>query len=300
MSSKNNAITSLTESAETIVQQQASTAFLTGGIAAIERLRNILGSEVIRAIQRFGDERRYLDLGYDSLADFLDNCPQSPMSRHQYYDRLSALQREGDAVFDLFNSIGVSLRVRKSLGSGVVEIDGEQAIIHSGEDEIAIPLDDRTRLVETLSAIADANAAKSKKIEHIEKSLERKNAEIQQLQQRLQDAEASARTEFHRDAHAMARVNLGLAFNQLAVAAARLTDTEKNQLRDLVLEEVGGWMTRLRAAYLTSDNRPAADLQLRDFSTLTDDQIWNEELPRYIEAALDETDDNDAELIAAL
>lgn len=116
----------------------------------------------------------------------------------------------------------------------------------------------------------------------------------------MQDAEASARTEFHRDAHAMARVNLGLAFNQLAAAAARMSDAEKDQLRDLVLEEVGGWMTRLRAAYLTSNGRPAAGLPQRDFSTLTDEQIWNEELPRYIEAALDETDDNDAELIAAL
>jgi hypothetical protein len=136
-----------------------------GGMRAADRISAALSAQVMANLIAFEKEKMHETLGFKRFAEFLDRSPYSPMTKHQFYKRREVFDREGEQVFDLMNEIGLPLARRKLLGRGVVRVEGETVIVLDGDEEISIELADRARILETLSALADANAEKSKRLE---------------------------------------------------------------------------------------------------------------------------------------
>ena len=73
------------------------------------------------------------------------------------------------------------------LGKGNVQLDGESLIILDNEtgEEFSIELKDKKRILETISALADANADKSKKLERGREDNDRLKRRIVDLQEEV-------------------------------------------------------------------------------------------------------------------
>lgn len=126
-----------------------------GGIRAMDRLNKVIDGEVMRTMILFQDNKLFEPFGFTRMADFLEGSPLSPMTKNQFYDRKELFEKEGEHVFDLLNSAKIPLSVRKRLGAGNVQIDGDKVIVKDDAHEIAIDLNNQTGLVEALTALAD-------------------------------------------------------------------------------------------------------------------------------------------------
>lgn len=266
---------------------------LAGGFRTALKIATAINSEVMRSLEIFQEERLYLDLGFERFVDFLDQCEHSPMSKAQYYERRAILDKEGDQVFDLLSDLGVSIRRRKLLGKGNVEIEGEMVIIHDGEEEISIELKDRSRILETLSALADANADKSAKLDRQKEKIDQHDEKVRELYAEIDVEKARQKSEFASDPHMIARLEMNLALGKLAQVAEDLPDIEKDQFRDAVLEELAAHRNALAHAYLTTARKPAADLPKND-PNMSDEEY----LASLIESV--DLDDNEAELASQI
>ena len=269
---------------------------LLGGFRAAQQIANAINSEVMRALEIFQTERMYQAFGYDRFVDFLEEYAHAPMSKAQYYERKALLDKEGDALFDMYHDLGLSIRRRKLLGKGNVELDGDKVIVHDGEILTEIALTDRSRLLETLSALADANAEKSIKLERQKEKIDKFDSEKRDLYDEIDRVRAS-KVAAAPDEHMIARVELGLAFSRLRDTVAGLSDIEKDQFRDSVLEDTAGWTADLREAYKTgtAKAKPAAA------SAIVGD-TFAEAFTNFLETVDDDIDgeDNDGELAAQL
>lgn len=265
--------------------------FVLGGIRAVDRAASALSSECLRALIRFQEEKRHEALGFERFADFLDESEYSPMSKAQFYERKAVLDKEGDIVFDLLNDLGVSIRKRKLLGKGNVELDGETVIIKSdGGEDIEIELTNRSRLLETITALADANLDKTAKLEKQKEKIAKHDLEKRELYDEIDRAKAS-KGEVSGDAHSMALANVGFAFQALRDEAGRLTETDRSARRNNVFEIIAHQLQLTREAYgfaATAVERTTA-LEGQSFGEVVDGFLENLEL-----------EDNDAELAASL
>jgi len=163
-----------------------------GGMRAADRISASLSAQVMANLISFEKEKMHETLGFKRFAEFLDRSPYSPMTKHQFYKRREVFDREGEQVFDLMNEIGLPLARRKLLGRGVVRLEGETVIVQDGEEEISIELADRARILETLSALADANAEKSRKLDRGQEDYERLKRKMEER------TPAQTRDEFER------------------------------------------------------------------------------------------------------
>lgn len=272
-----------------------SAIYILGGIRTADRIASVVGSEAMRALIRFQDEERYKALGFATMVDFLNESELSPMSKNQFYDRKGLLEKEGDQVFNLLNDLGVSVRQRKLLGRGNVQIDGETALVTLGDEELAIELTDRTRLLETLIALADANADKSAKIEKQAEKIAKHDDEKRELYAEIDEVRASKAADVEQDAHAMAVVTLGLAFRELIRTVEEMTPVERRQFQSVDFERIAAWMSDLSMTFGRGS----------DWTTLMpDEEATPHSAPRtphsadddIIRRALDDTGDNDREL----
>lgn len=161
------------ESQEPEAQARERSLLLLGGMRAADRIASALSAQVMANLIAFEKEKMHEQMGYRRFVDFLERSPYSPMTKHQFYKRREIFEREGEEVFDLMNDIGLPLARRKMLGRGQVRLEGETVIVKDGGDEVAIDMDDRARILETLSALADANAEKAKKLERGQEDYER-------------------------------------------------------------------------------------------------------------------------------
>lgn len=250
-----------------------------GGVRVLGNYASIMSSDAFKALIRFGDEKLYLAFGYNTFAEFLNECPQSPMTKTQFYARKSLFDSEGERMFDLFGDLGLSIRKRKLLGKGNVEIDGETAIIHNvdGED-VTIELTDRTRLLETLTALADGNAEKNIKIDRQKATIDSQKATIQNAHDDLDKVKASKIAATASNPHMIARVELGIAFRKLAEAAEQISGIEKEQFRDAVFEDIAAWRFDLAAAYATATPTQKGPVELKgdDFDEQLDNFLNND------------------------
>lgn len=149
-----------------------------GGMRAADRIASALSAQVMANLIAFEKEKMHEQMGYRRFVDFLDRSPYSPMTKHQFYKRREVFEREGEEVFDLMNDIGLPLARRKMLGRGQVRLEGETVIVKDGGNELSIDLDDRARILETLSALADANAEKARRLERGREDYERLRRKI--------------------------------------------------------------------------------------------------------------------------
>lgn len=264
---------------------------LSGGFRAAMNISRLVGSEVIRGLERFQAEECWRDLGFESFAAYLAS-PESPMKKSTYYDLKGLLEREGDAVFDLYANLGLKPRVWKQLGTGQVEFDGSMVRVKADDgEETEIDITDRSRLLETLTALADANAEKSIKLERQKDTLAKHDDKVRELYDEIDKAKAAKAADFAADAHMTARVELGLAFGRLTDIVSQMTDVEREALRDAVLENVAGWSTSLRMAYRTDSSPTGVPTTLvgDTFEECLDNFLDNVDLDAI-------ADTNDAEL----
>lgn len=262
-----------------------------GGIQVANRIAAAVGAEAMRALIRVEEEKLYRALGCETFVEFL-NSEDSPVSKKQYYDRKALLEKEGDVLFDMLTEMGVSMKARKLLGKGAVEVADGTLIVHTDNDEShEIAVDNRRAMLDALSTLADANALKASKISRQAAEIATHDEKVAKLEAEIKRVRSSKAAEFSADAHMTARVEIGLAVHKLAKIADSLSDLEKDQLRDSVLEEMAGYLSDLRAAYRT-DSTSSKEIVLE-----------GDTFEEALESFLDNVDlnaANDGELAAAL
>jgi hypothetical protein len=120
-------------------QQQAI--FVLGRIKQNDHIGNAiaenLSAQTILALQRFQQEKLHEHLGYDTFDQFLNESKYSPMTKHQYYERLALVNKHGTDVADLLTSVGISMRTQKLLEKGDVEIKDDRVYIAGRELAVA-------------------------------------------------------------------------------------------------------------------------------------------------------------------
>ena len=275
---------------------------LLGGFKTAARIAVAINSEIMRSLELFQKEGIYEAFGYDRFAQFLDECEHSPMSKTQYYERKSLLDKEGDQMFNLYSELGISIRKRKLLGKGNVEIDGDNVIIHGsdGEDSI-VNIDDTARLMEIVTAVIDSKVEQSIKIERLEKEKKADAEKIRDRDREIDRVRAAKVAEFAADAHMTARVELGLAFNKFTDIVSKLADVEKDQFRDAVLEDVAGWSAQLRTAYRLSSPQGGNPHGSKGVSPELSGSSFEEAFDNFLDGVdLDAAETNDGELAAKL
>lgn len=227
-------------------RRRDETLILLGGIKAADRISSALGAETMRALIRFQNEERYKRLGFDNFVGFLNNYESSPMTKNQFYDRKALLEKEGDATFDLLNSVSMPVSKRRLLGKGNIQIEGETVIIRDGDGgEHEIELRDRTRLLETLTALADANADKSATLDKQKTKLTANDERIADLVRLLEDAKNRPGTlnsvEFF--------VRCVSSIDAFAEFVKQQTPVEKERDSEFNLNGIFAAFARLQAAY---------------------------------------------------
>lgn len=235
--------------------------FMLGGLGAINRLSEKLAAQTIRALEAFGEAKGYESLGYQTMVEFLDQCPHSPLTKHQFYDRKAALEIEGDAAYDLLNSLGVPLSKRRLLTEGVVSIDGDTITV--GLESARI--DDRARITEIIRTLASKTAEQTR-------TIERGKKEHDNLKRKLDDAKKSA-VLLDSQAHPFGQALLASigALARLTTEARALDPDESLQLRGRAMELLAQQRRELEEAFrfdglpvITDEKTTITDADLDD------------------------------------
>jgi hypothetical protein len=194
----------------------------------------------IRALAHFADIEGYKQFGFDRFDDFLSKSPYSPMSRSQYYERKSLLDKEGDAAFDLLNTLRVPAAARKLLSEGKVQVEGNEVVI----GESRIPVTDRDAVLEVVSTLAE----KSKSQADI---IERGKEKVKELKKKVGEGKLAGLlgSNPHDDALKLALV----ALTGLKTQAAGLSDDEAAAVRDNTMNLLRAAWSDLREAYRFGD-----------------------------------------------
>jgi hypothetical protein len=227
-----------------------------GGVRVAGSIASSISAEAFKALIRFGEDKYFASFTdpdgdyFTNFADFLNKSPYSPMTKTQFYARKTLFDKEGERLFDIYGELGLSIRKRKLLGKGNVEIDGDNVVIHDAEGvETIIPIDDQARLMEVVTAVVDSKIDLQNRFDRQQKTIDGQKKTIQNAHADIDKIKAPRVAEFAADAHMMARLELGLAFAKFTKIAADLSPVEKDQFRDSVLEDVAAWRGSLAAAY---------------------------------------------------
>ena len=222
-----------------------------GAVGAIGQLAQTLSAQTIRALQTVRDDKDFEALGFTRFDDFLDESDVSPMSYRQFYDREKLLEKEGDHLFDLMNSLKLTHRQRRLLGAGHVQIDDKKGtvIIVTGEDleeeTEEIELTDRTRLLQTLSALADQAAMLNVKTTKQRVQIQKGEEQVEDLKKKLDDAKnrPGATTSYQM------LMAASIAIDAFAVCVKGISDQQKNEESQLYLNTIRACVARLEHAY---------------------------------------------------
>lgn len=180
-------------------RQLAEAMFLLGRITQNDVIsRSItanLSAQSIRAMERFQQEKRYEALGFTNFVDFLES-EYSPISKRQYYDRLNLLDKNGDEIYDLLTSVGISVRAQKLLGNGDLAIKGDRLVIGDKEVEAANAGLVKDILNELFDERRSLIAEKTKAESNLEKEKQKNRVgekENEKLRRRLDELDESPR-----------------------------------------------------------------------------------------------------------
>lgn len=237
--------------------------FMLGGLGAINRLSEKLAAQTIRALEAFGEAKGYEPLGYQTMAEFLDQSPHSPLTKNQFYDRKSALEVEGDAAYDLLNSLGVPLSKRRLLTEGVVSIDGDTITV--GLESARI--DDRARITEIIRTLASKTAEQTR-------TIERGKKEHDNLKRKLDEAKRTA-APLDSQAHPFGQALLATigAYARLVTEARALSEEESDGMRGKAMELLAAQRRELEDAFRfdgvllgTSNQSTITDADLDDIA----------------------------------
>ena len=273
---------------------------IAGGFRTALKISAAINSEVMRALELFQEERLYTSFGYERFAEFLDQSEFSPMTKAQYYERKAILDKEGDMLFDLLSDLGMSIRKRKLLGKGNVEVHGEKVIVRDGEEQTEIEVNDRSRLLETLSALADANADKSAKLAKQKEKIDRHGAEKKELYDEIDRERARKAAEVSGDPHSMALAALVGAFKNLRDEVENLSAIDRGARKDHVLELLAGQMQLTAEGYGSADWARHAPRPERAPTGDEEGDYVEDLLDRVFDGEVVDLDENQRELAAAM
>lgn len=169
-----------------------------GALKMTHALSQHLAHEHIKGIAMIRDEKIYESLGYSRFDDCLNTLSENnqiDLTYRQFNERELLLKEHGSDVYNLLDSLKMPMSRRKLLGAGHIQLDGETVFVSTTKDgeEIVeeIQLNDRTRLLSTLSALADQNYVLNSKTSKLSTKSEKDDAKIKQLQKDLEIAKKS-------------------------------------------------------------------------------------------------------------
>lgn len=223
-----------------------------GGLYATHALNRMIGAQVMRGWERFFEEGLHLTLGYEGIDQFLNEAPEAPMTKHQWYDRKKLLEAEGDDTFDLLNSIRIPISTRKALPPSAFEVR-ENVLVVSDEkgNEYEVPLTDTKRVKSIINNIAREHGETKKKLSDETKKTEALSNRVKELS----DAKPKPNAELTTP-HGEALLFAVTALANLAEKAEELTDEEAIAYRKNATEAIAQVMTRLNTAYRFSLDKP--------------------------------------------
>lgn len=233
---------------------------------------------------------RWMDL--KSFAEYLDCGRFLPFKRDKYYKLEKVFPKETPAVFDLFTGHKIPTDTRLLLAENNVKIDveGNEIVINGNRSPL-----DKASVAALVTAVAESFVLRDHR-ENVDKKVSQKA--IDKLQKNIDARDRTIanlqNTNFNEltgTPHMRKRIELGLAYNRMREAVLALSDIEKDQFRDSVLEDIARWNEDLRACYKTntSGQQPAIP------TTLVGDTI-DEKIANFlnekinIDAAVDEND----------
>lgn len=235
-------------------QEMTKAAFAIGAIAAISNLSRVLSSKSMRDLMIFQEMKMHETLGFSRFDDFLNESEYSPMTKSQFYERKAVLEKEGDSLFDLLNSSGVPIYKRKLLGTGQISVEGEIVTIKTelgdGNSSVQqIELNDRTRLLETLTALADRNSELARKADKKQELLDKQKNALLKAEEEIERVKTEKRVEAGLDPHSNSLMNLIGAFAAHRQIVEKLSDLEKAQFAPRTFETIAAQLKDLTAAY---------------------------------------------------
>lgn len=226
-----------------------------GMVAGVGRVAQTLNAHTIRALQGIREEKDFEALGFSRFDDFLNESELAPMTYRQFNEREKLLKQEGDEIFDMLNHLRFSHRQRKLLGSGNVELEGDLVIVTSKNefgDEIQeeIQINDRDRLLQTLSALADQNSRLNLKTDKQKSQIEKQDLEIEDLSERIQKGTGGKKS-----VHFELFVRAKIALSQLSEHLEKVDSVEKERNGEAYLRDLYAQFSLCRQAYGRNDLR---------------------------------------------
>lgn len=213
-------------------------------LGAIGMMNNIaatlasqLGSQAIRALEHFADTKGHEALGFERFDDFLNESPYSPMTKHQYYERRAALEKEGDQLFDVLNTMRIPVSARKQLSAGAVQIEGDDIVVGGN---VRIPVGNAVAVKELIKDLASETSRQAKKIE----KGEAQNKKLKQQRDDLKKRGGSASL----DDYDQALLNLLGAYANLISLGFGLVDAERLQKREYTFVRLADLRLQLEEA----------------------------------------------------
>lgn len=98
-----------------------------GAARYAEWLNNQTASHLMQFLMTVEKDKLYLMAGYKSFVEFLDGSGLK--SKSTYYDHRKLLLAEGPEQYDLFEDLGIPVRVRSLLTTGDYTVDGNEIVI---------------------------------------------------------------------------------------------------------------------------------------------------------------------------
>jgi hypothetical protein len=223
-----------------ITDQMADGLKLLGAVQAGLNISKSVSARSIRVLQDFLEAKGYEAFGHESLTDFLNNSPHSPMSKSQYYDRLEILDKEGDTTFDLLNNLRIPVAARKLLGNGQVRIEGD--LITIGEE--SFQASDRSRVKQAIQSLAE-------QVDTSKEIIKKGEKEVQKWKKKADQASQSGASSSSYD-HAL--LNLLGAFAALIMEVEKLSEDQREEKLHVTLPQIANQRLRLEEAFQLSNS----------------------------------------------
>lgn len=267
--------------------------FVLGGVAIANKVATSLNSEAIKALITFQEQKMHEALGFDRFVEFLDQSEYSPLTKAQFYERKAILEKEGDALFDLLTELGMSIRKRKLLGKGNIELVGDKLIVHDGDEVTEISISDRSTILAAITSLADANAEKSIKLDRQKEKIDKYDGKVRELYDEIDQVKASKAAEIGQDPHSLALAQLCFAFAALREAAAELPLIDRAGRRDNVLEIIANQSRLTNGSYRTDGTEKPVE-------PIIEGDTFDESLESFLDQVDLTGGDNEAELAAKM
>lgn len=201
----------------------------------------------IRILQTVRDNKLYEAQGYARFDDFLNASPHSPMGYKTFNRYENLLKEEGEVVFETLNTIGVTLSNRKLLAGDVEALNENE--LRVGDE--TINLNDKTHVQTAIKALAEKRAKEQVEVKKLKEKLEKGADENTKLKQEIDRLKLGSPIDEDNSAHphAVALMNLSVAFMLLADEAEQLEEDEKQQLAPRTFKTIAAQMDKLSIAY---------------------------------------------------